>query len=86
MIGAAACVFVCCSYDCLTSPAESETSTGVSTKFVPVIEFVRKYLDRVVTSSDSFADHGQNKLTFEVNFTGVTWERGGGDFVHNNKY
>ena len=37
-----------------------------SSKFVPVIEFVRKYLDRVVTSTDSFADHNQNKLTYEV--------------------
>ena len=47
-----------------TSPGE--TASGISTKFVPVIEFVRKYLDRVVSSSDTFSDHGQNKLTYEV--------------------
>uniref|UniRef100_A0A6A7G5P7 Inositol 1,4,5-trisphosphate receptor n=5 Tax=Hirondellea gigas TaxID=1518452 RepID=A0A6A7G5P7_9CRUS len=53
-------------YDGLAwSPGEGDAEAG-STKFVPVIEFVRKYLEYVVSNAFSFADHTQNVLTYEV--------------------
>lgn len=69
----------CFSYDgqaARSSPGEGESGGGggggggVSTKFVPVIEFVRKYLEYVVSNAFSFVDHGQNKLTYEVREVG----------------